>query len=217
MSAFKQGLFEQMPIVGIMRNYPSETIKKVVPQYLKAGLTTLEITMNSFNAVEMIEYLSTTYPEMNIGAGTVCEMGELFEALDAGAQFIVTPILNEEVIQFCANNKIPIFPGAFTPTEIHRAWKLGATAVKIFPAAMFGPKYISEIKGPLDKIKLLPTGGVTLENIEDFFQRGASGVGMGGTLFEKTYIENDDYTGLYHHFAAYTDKVSRFLSMKQSE
>lgn len=207
MSAFNSALFEAMPIVGIMRNYPSETIKKIVPNYLKAGLNTLEITMNSYNAEEMISFLSKHYPDMNIGAGTVCDMSDLLKALDWGASFIVMPILNEEVVEFCSNNNIPVFPGAMTPSEIYKAWKLGATAVKIFPSVFFGPEYIKEIKGPLNEIKLLPTGGVSLTNIQDFFKNGASGVGMGGTLFDQQLIADENYEGLYHHFSNYAQKV----------
>lgn len=208
---FSYPLFEQMPIVGIMRNYPSEVIKRIIPYYLKAGLTTLEITMNSPNAVEMINFLANEYPEMNIGAGTVCEQSDLFEALDAGASFIVTPILNEDVIEFCALNNVPVFPGAMTPTEIYKAWKLGATAVKIFPSAMFGPAYVKEIKGPLNEIKLLPTGGVSLNNIQEFFKNGATGVGMGGTLFDQQLIADENYDGLYHHFLNYAQKVKNAI------
>ena len=212
MSTFNHKLFEQMPIVGIMRNYPSETIKKIIPHYLKAGLYTLEITMNSPNAEEMISFLSSEYPNMNIGAGTVCKMSELKKALAAGASFIVTPILNKKVIKFCVKNSIPVFPGAMTPTEIYTAWKLGVTAVKIFPAVLFGPSYVKEIKEPLNEIKLLPTGGVTLMNIELFFKNGSTGVGMGGTLFDQQLIAQENYDGLYHHFLNFTQTIRPIIS-----
>lgn len=213
MSSYHPELFEAMPIVGIMRNYPSEVIKHIVPHYLKAGLNTLEVTMNSYNAKEMISYLSKEYPNMNIGAGTVCSMADLIDAINWGASFIVTPILNEEVIQFCHNNHIPVFPGAMTPTEIYRAWNLGATAVKIFPSVLFGPAYVKEIKGPLNEIKLLPTGGITLNNIHDYFKNGATGVGMGGSLFDNQLIAYNNFDGLYHHFANYAQKVNEVIKI----
>lgn len=212
MQKFNTNEFDQMPIVGIMRNYSSESIKEIIPLYQKAGLTTLEITMNSHNAEEMIPYLATHFPNMNIGAGTVCEMSDLVKALDLGAKFIVTPILNEEVIEFCTQNSIPVFPGALTPTEIYKAWRLGATAVKIFPGSVFGAPYVKEIKGPLTTIKLLPTGGVNLNNIEEFFKNGATGVGLGGSLFNPQLIADNNFEGLYHHFVAYAQKVSQVLS-----
>ena len=215
MSSFNHQLFEQMPIVGIMRNYPSETIKKIMPSFIKPALTNFEINKKSFNAAEMISYLAKNNPEINIGAGTVCEMSDLFKALDSGASYIVTPIVNEDVIKYCSGNKIPVFPGALTPTEIYKAWKLGATAVKIFPNAFFGPSYIKEIKGPLNEIKLLPTGGINLNNIQEFFINGASGVGMGGSLFDKQLIADENYEGLYHHFANYAQKVRTVISNEQ--
>lgn len=212
---FSLDKFQKIPVVGILRNFPDEAVKRIANEFFRAGLTTLEVTMNSSNAEPMISFLTENYPEMNIGAGTVCEMSDLFKALDAGASFIVTPVVNDEVILFCVNNDIPVFPGAFTPTEIYKAWELGATAVKIFPAAMFGPSYVKEIKGPFNNIKLLPTGGVTLTNIEEFFRNGATGVGMGGTLFKKELIENNDYDGLFNHFRQYTQAVRAILSVEK--
>jgi 2-dehydro-3-deoxyphosphogluconate aldolase/(4S)-4-hydroxy-2-oxoglutarate aldolase len=208
---FSHEAFEAMPVIGIMRNFSFEIIEKITPLYKEAGLTTLEVTMNSDGAYETIKNLSAAYPGLNIGAGTVCEMEDLHTALEAGASFIVTPILNEEVINYCVANKIPVFPGAFTPTEIYKAWKLGATAVKIFPASRFGPVYLKEIKAPLNNIRLLPTGGVSLDNIADFFKAGAMGAGMGSTLFDKEMISKKDFEGLHLHFKKMVSKVNELL------
>ncbi len=201
--------FETMPVIGIMRNVAPWIIEKIVPLYQKAGLTTLEITMNSDEAPQIIRSLSTQYPDLNIGAGTVLEIADLESAIEAGASFIVTPILNEEVITYCVRNEIPVFPGALTPTEVYKAWKLVASAVKVFPATQFGPAYLKELKGPLSKINLLPTGGVSIENIESFFKAGAMGVGMGSTLFDKNLILKRDFEGLYSHFENLSFKVRR--------
>tara|TARA_R110002049_G_scaffold207188_2_gene377681 strand:- start:4497 stop:5141 length:645 start_codon:yes stop_codon:yes gene_type:complete len=210
-TSYKEALFNKMPIVGILRNAPLETIEAFLPAYKKAGLTTLEITMNSDNVSEIIGYLSKNHPDLNIGAGTVCTMEDLKKALTAGASFIVTPIIDDEVISYCKNHKIPVFPGAFTPSEIYNAAKLGATAVKVFPATQLGAGYIKDVLAPLNHLKLLPTGGVSLENIESFFKAGAMGVGMGGTLFDKKFIEKKDYDGLYSHFKAICDKVTKSI------
>ena len=201
--------FETMPVIGIMRNVAPRIIEKIVPLYQKADLTTLEITMNSDEAPQVIRSLSTLYPDLNIGAGTVLEMADLESAIEAGASFIVTPILNEEVITYCVQNEIPVFPGALTPTEVYKAWKLGASAVKVFPATQFGTAYLKELKGPLSKINLLPTGGVSIQNIEGFFKAGAVGVGMGSTLFDKKLILKRDFEGLYSHFESLSFKVRR--------
>ena len=201
--------FETMPVIGIMRNVAPKIVETIVPLYQKADLTTLEITMNSDEAPQIIRSLSAQCPDLNIGGGTVLEMADLESAIEAGASFIVTPILNEEVITYCVQNEIPVFPGALTPTEVYKAWKLGASAVKVFPATQFGTAYLKELKGPLSKINLLPTGGVSIQNIEGFFKAGAVGVGMGSTLFDKKLILKRDFEGLYSHFESLSFKVRR--------
>ena len=204
---YQQALFNKMPVIGILRNVPLTTIEAVIPSYLKAGFTTLEITMNSANACKILSSLTRTYSDVNIGAGTVCTMQELEMALANGASFIVSPILNEEVIHFCTTKSIPIFPGAYTPLEIYRAAQLGATAVKVFPASPLGPGYIKDVLAALTTLKLLPTGGVSKDNIEAFFKAGAIGVGMGNSLFNEKLIANKDFDCLYNHFKLIADKV----------
>lgn len=205
---YKQVFFDKMPVVGILRNVPLNVIEAILPYYKKAGFTTLEITMNSENVCEIISRLSEDNPEMNIGAGTVCTMADLKKALDAGASFIVTPILDTAVVIYCKEHTIPIFPGAYTPLEIYTADKLGATAVKIFPATQLGPGYVKDVLAPLPNLKLLPTGGVSLDNIASFFKVGAIGVGMGSSLFDKTLIANKDYDGLFQHFKKIAKEVT---------
>lgn len=205
---YKKELFEQMPIVGILRNVSLEVIEEILPHYKKAGLTTLEITMNSDNVCEIISAIAKNHPEINVGAGTVCTMDDLMKALEAGATFIVTPILDVDVMKYCKENEVPIFPGAFTPLEIYNANKLGATAVKIFPATQLGASYVKDVLAPLNTIQLLPTGGVDSNNIQSFFKAGAIGVGMGGSLFDKKLMDAKDYQGLYLHFKDICDKVT---------
>ncbi len=206
-NSYQQDLFNQMPVIGILRNVPLTTIEAVIPFYLNAGFTTMEITMNSPNACKILSSLTRTYSDVNIGAGTVCSMQELEMALANGASFIVSPILNEEVIHFCTTKGIPIFPGAYTPLEIYRAAQLGATAVKVFPASQLGPGYIKDVLAAFTTLKLLPTGGVSKDNIEAFFKAGAIGVGMGNSLFNEKLIANKDFDGLYNHFKLIADKV----------
>ena len=205
---FLWDLFHKVPIVGIVRGLTMEEVTQILPVYRAAGLTTIEITMNTPDAEEIIRYaVDNEQAGLNIGAGTVCTKSDLKKALDAGAQFIVTPILDKKVIKACAKKNIPIFPGAFTPSEIYKAWKWGASMVKIFPAAQMDSAYIKELKGPLDQIKLLPTGGVSLENMPDFFAAGADGVGMGGQLLNKNLIQNKDWAALKIHFQQFIQKL----------
>ena len=197
---FKADKFDEMPVIGILRNVPLPDIEAILPFYIKAGFSNLEVTMNSNGAEETIRHLSENYPSLNIGAGTVCDKNDLKRAVKAGASFIVTPVVDEKVIKKCVKWGIPIFPGAFSPLEIYSASKYGATGVKVFPANHLGPSYIKDVLAPFQHLKLYPTGGVNLENISAYFKAGAKGLGMGGTLFLAPLLETKDYENLGLHF-----------------
>jgi 2-dehydro-3-deoxyphosphogluconate aldolase/(4S)-4-hydroxy-2-oxoglutarate aldolase len=206
-SEFNMEKFLQIPIVGIVRNISLDDLKKILPIYQRAGLKTIEITLNTPHAAQLIRYAQDHFGSiLNVGAGTVCDVADLQQALDAGASFIVTPILDQEVIKQCVQNNIPVFPGAYTPTEIYTAWKLGATMVKIYPATALGSVYIKELKAPLNGLKVLPTGGVSLANLSDFFREGADGVGIGGQLFDQKLIAAQDWDKLEAHFREFVFK-----------
>lgn len=201
--------FSKVPIVGIIRNLSFDTIEKILPIYLSAGLTTIEITMNTQAAEEIIRFAADKYKgQLNVGAGTVCNTDELDMAIRAGSQFIVTPILDPDVVRTCVSRNIPVFPGAYTPTEIYQAWKLGASMVKVYPATSLGPEYIKDVKAPLNKIKLMPTGGINLDNIQTFIKAGADGLGIGSQLFDKTLIKDENWKGLELHFKQYVSKLN---------
>ena len=212
-TSFSWERFNQVPIVGIMRNMPRQHLDSLVEIYAASGLSTLEVTMNTAGAPDIIASLVQRFGhQLNIGAGTVCSLEDLDLALSAGAQFIVTPILETDVIKACVQAGIPVFPGAFTPTEIHQAWKLGASLVKIFPAGKLGPGYIREVLAPLNHIRLLPTGGITLANFADFLQAGAPGVGIGSGLFPDHLVQGDRWDE-YRNFL--TDFVKGYKAIKK--
>lgn len=208
---FSWELFYRAPIVGILRGISMDATRNLAQAYAGSGLYTLEVTMDTPGATDIIVMLGNEFPDLNIGAGTVCNMKDLDRALKAGARFIVTPIIDEEVIRSAVTLNIPIFPGAYTPTEIYRAWSLGASAVKIFPATQLGPRFIKDVLGPLRGVKLLPTGGVTKENIRSFFEAGAIGVGMGSSLLDGQLIKNKDYDGLRNHFLEIKSEMNKYL------
>ncbi len=118
---------------------------------------------------------------------------DLLEAMEAGATFVVSPTLVREVVTYCADHSIPVFPGALTPQEIHDAWSAGATMVKVFPARFFGPEYFREIKGPFQDIELMAVGGVTAENFRDFLSAGASAVAFGGSVFRPDWLAAGEF------------------------
>lgn len=210
---FSRELFDKMPLVGILRGFPPSKMTKMGELYAGAGLTTLEITMNTDGATDTIASLVEALgAKLNIGAGTVCNIQELDQALGAGAQFIVSPIVDEEVIKKCVALGVPVFPGAYTPTEIYRSWALGATMVKVFPASKLGPEYIKEVLAPLNQIQLLPTGGISLDNMAAFIKAGAKGFGIGSALVPKALVEKEEWEALSQHFNQFVTRYKGFLN-----
>jgi 2-dehydro-3-deoxyphosphogluconate aldolase / (4S)-4-hydroxy-2-oxoglutarate aldolase len=209
---FSWEMFNSMPLVGIMRNFKQVDIENILPAYTDSGLNTIEVTMNSAGAIGSIEHIAKNFSgRLNVGAGTVLTKDELDIALKAGAQFIVTPVINLQIIDRCRQLKIPIFAGAYTPTEILTAWNAGADMVKVFPMVGDALEYIKAVRGPLPHIKLLPTGGVNLDNCTSFFKAGASGIGAGSQLFDKDMIANRDWQSLHDHFAQFVKKINTVL------
>jgi 2-dehydro-3-deoxyphosphogluconate aldolase/(4S)-4-hydroxy-2-oxoglutarate aldolase len=150
-----------------------------------AGLEAIEITMNTAKAEEIVATYRSAVPEGKLlGMGTICNLDDARRAIDAGAMFLVTPNLNLEVIEYAASENTPIIAGALTPTEVYLAWSAGADMVKVFPCgAMGGAKYISALRGPFDQIKLAAVGGVALNNLDEYFNAGATAVGVSTSLF----------------------------------
>jgi 2-dehydro-3-deoxyphosphogluconate aldolase/(4S)-4-hydroxy-2-oxoglutarate aldolase len=191
---FSWDLFHRLPVVGILRGFDQHQVAKIVEATRRGGLTNLEITMNTPGAAEQIaQAVVQSAGALNIGAGTVLSVDALEKALAAGARFVVTPVVNEAVIRRCQDLGVPVFPGAFTPTEIVRAWELGAAMVKVFPAEILGPAYIKAIKAPLPDVKLMPTGGVDLKTLPDYLRSGADAFGVGSPLFNKERIAARDW------------------------
>ena len=207
-SIFSWELFDKMPVVGIIRNLTVADINFVLPIYKQAGFTTIEITLNTPEALSVISSLALEYKgELNVGAGTVCTMDDLTAAISAGANFIVTPIFKAEVVKKCVSLEVPIFPGAFSPTEIYEAWELGASMVKLYPASVVGSEYISAVLAPLNKIKLMPTGGIHLSNMLAFMKAGATSLGIGSELFDKKIIQKRDSEAMLNHFTLFAQQM----------
>ena len=204
--------FSQLPVVGIIRGMSIEEVMDILPLYVNAGFTTIEFTLNTPDVISIIQAAQHEYNgRLNIGAGTVCDRNDLDKALKAGAQFIVAPIVNEEVMKECVELSIPVFPGAYTATEIYKAWSLGAEMVKVFPATSLGPAYIKDIKAPFNQIKLMPVGGIDLQNCLDFMKAGSDGLGVGSQLFNKKMIQDKNWTLLAEQFEAFANKVKNYL------
>src|SRR5438093_12000722 len=145
--SFSRALFQELPIVGILRGFTLGQMTEIVRAAIRGGLRNIVITMNTPGAaLQLREAVTIADGRLKVGAGTVTNLELLDQALDAGAAFVVTPTIEPKVITACVNQKIPVFPGAFSPTEIVRAWDLGAMMIKVFPAESVGPSYIRALK-----------------------------------------------------------------------
>ena len=185
----------QHKIVAIVRGMKPQDAVSLANALLKGGISILEITLNSHNALSVIEQLSDIFKgKMLIGAGTVLSAEDARKAIAAGAQFIISPSLDTEVIKATKDAGMVSIPGAFTPTEIVTAYKSGADIVKVFPA--LNADYFKSILAPLNHIPLMPTGGVNVDNIKDYQKAGAVAFGIGSWLVSnketvtETYLEN---------------------------
>ena len=176
-------------VVAVVRVESTREALEVCPAIARGGVKPVEVTMTVPNAIDVIkEFKSTVKDEVLVGAGTVLDPETARAAILAGVDYIVTPTLNLKVIEMCHRYGIVVIPGAFTPTEILTAWEAGADIVKVFPAGVAGPQYLKDIKGPLPQVRLLPTGGVTLENTPDFIKAGAVAVAVGTALVDKKLV-----------------------------
>ena len=185
------------PIVPILRKVPYEKSAAIVNALVEGGVTSVEVTMESDRAEEIIAETVHAYGNrVLVGAGTVLNIADCRRAIEAGAQFIVTPALDEEVVNYAVEQGVPIIPGVFTPSEMMRAIKLGAEAIKLFPASVVGPAFIKDVKGPLSHIPIMTTGGITLETAADYIGAGAAAVGTGSALLKKELIASSDWEGL---------------------
>lgn len=210
--AFDVNLFQSVPIIGILRNIPKNRIDTILPLFGTEGLGTVEITMNSPNAFELIRHCADVYgSDLNIGAGTVCDINDLEKALSAGATFIVTPNFDESVVRRCKKLNIPVFVGAMTPSEVYQAWNAGATMIKLFPADLLGPRYLSALKAPLSQVRFLATGGINLSNMEDFWRAGARGFGVGTPLFPAHLLKANDKNDLQNHLNGFVEKIKLLI------
>ncbi|PMB38824.1 keto-deoxy-phosphogluconate aldolase [Fischerella thermalis CCMEE 5319] len=183
--------------IAVIRASQLELGRQMALAMVSGGIELIEITWNSANASELITKLRSELPDCTIGTGTLLNLEQLDNAISAGAQFLFTPHVDPTMIQVAVAENIPIIPGALSPTEIVTAWNYGATCVKVFPVqAVGGVSYIKSLQGPLGHIPLIPTGGVTLKNAQEFLQAGAIAVGLSSELFPKQFVETGNWQAI---------------------
>jgi 2-dehydro-3-deoxyphosphogluconate aldolase / (4S)-4-hydroxy-2-oxoglutarate aldolase len=181
---------ERAGIVAVIRIKDPGKLQAVVDAISEGGIRALEVTMTVPGAIELIAGLAAKMPHgFLLGAGTVLDAETAIKVIDAGARFVVSPVFRRDVIDACHSRDVAVTPGCFTPTEILDAWDAGADIVKVFPATALGPGYIKDVRAPLPHVKLMPTGGVTLDNAGEWITAGAVAVGVGSALTDAKAIE----------------------------
>jgi 2-dehydro-3-deoxyphosphogluconate aldolase/(4S)-4-hydroxy-2-oxoglutarate aldolase len=181
---------EALGVVAVIRLKDAGKLRDVVDALARGGVRALEVTMTVPGAVDLIRRLAPGLPEgFLLGAGTVLDPDTAGAVIDAGATFVVSPVFRPDVIRACHERGTAALPGCLTPTEILAAHEYGADIVKVFPATSLGPQFIKDVRAPLPQVKLMPTGGVTLDNAGDWIRAGAVAVGLGSALVEAAAIE----------------------------
>jgi len=183
--------------VAVIRMKDAARVAATADALRRGGVTAIEITMTVPGAAGIIrEMAKAKAPGQLVGAGTVLDARTAAEVIAAGADFVVSPISDAGMIAACREAGVLVVPGAFSPTEIVAAWRAGADIVKIFPATSLGPAFFRDLRGPLPQVRLMPTGGVTLENARDFIAAGACCVGLGTALVDAKTVERCDWSTL---------------------
>jgi 2-dehydro-3-deoxyphosphogluconate aldolase/(4S)-4-hydroxy-2-oxoglutarate aldolase len=182
---------EALGVVAVIRLKDPARLRAVVDAMTEGGVRALEVTMTVPRAVDLIRELAPALPAgFLLGAGTVTDAATARAVIEAGAAFVVGPVFRPDVIAACHERDVPVMPGCFTPTEILAAHECGADIVKLFPATALGPQFIRDVRAPLPQVKLMPTGGVSLDNAGDWIRAGAVAVGIGSALVDGKAIES---------------------------
>jgi len=200
-------------VVAVIRMKDTDRLLKVIEAVREGGVKCIEITMTVPGAVEIIRQLSGIVPkDVLVGAGTVVDEETAQKVMDAGATFVVGPVLNLKMVSACINRDIPVLPGCYTPTEMLTAWNAGADIIKVFPATTLGPKYFKDLRGPFPDIRLMPTGGVTIDNVGEWILAGACAVGIGSDLLDKKAIDEGRYEVLTERAVRMVNNVRKARS-----
>lgn len=184
----------QEKIVAIIRIPNAVNLRNTVQALIDGGITCIEVTMTVHDAIQGIAMLRKEFGDtITLGAGTVLDSESVDSIAAVGGEFIVSPVLLLEVVQRTKYHGLLAISGCFTPTEVHSGWRAGADIVKVFPASAMGMKYLKDLGGPFPDVKLMPTGGVTIENARDWLKNGASAVGIGTDLVSRKLVDEERF------------------------
>jgi len=196
-------------VTAVLRGVPEDKIVDVATAVHEGGVTALELTADAKRCSEMVAAVDRELGDTDaiIGAGTVMDAAAARNVIEAGAEFVLAPNLNEEIIDVCNREGVLVIPGVMTPTEAARAMEAGADILKMFPASTVGPGHIGALQGPLGDVEIIPTGGISTDNVADFFDAGAVAVGAGSALVNYEAIEKDDMDAVREQAAEFVEAV----------
>ena len=180
-------------VVAVVRITDRTRLRAALDAIGEGGVSAIEITTTVPDAIDVIRELARTLPSVLLGAGTVLDVATARAAIDAGARFVVSPILSDALLEEAKRHDTQMIPGCFSPTEIVKAVDAGAGLVKVFPATSLGPGYVRDLRGPFPALNLIPTGGVTPDNAGDWIRAGAAAVGVGTALLDAAAIAAGRY------------------------
>lgn len=199
---------EEIGLVAIVRTDSDRHLLKIAEALARGGIRAMEITLTTPGALPAITQIRQEMGQtLRVGAGTILSLDDARKAIDAGAEFIVTPIFDEQVVWKCKATCIPIVCGCMTPSEAFAAYQAGADFLKLFPAKVLGPAYVRAVLAPMPFLKFIPTGGVTLDTLGEFMRAGCVGVALGSHLVSKEILKNEDWDGLAKRAGQFVDAL----------
>jgi 2-dehydro-3-deoxyphosphogluconate aldolase / (4S)-4-hydroxy-2-oxoglutarate aldolase len=198
-------------LIPVIRTSTTDDARATVETLAENSISVFELTLTIPNSSDLIRALAKQYTNFLLGAGTVLTVEEAQNCVEAGAKFVVSPVYNPKIIEYCRIKEVVVVSAGLTPTEIYQAWEAGADMVKVFPCnAMGGAVYIKALKTVFPKVELMPTGGVTLETIKNFLQAGATAVGVGADLLDLQLLKQERKALIAEKINRYLEKVSEF-------
>jgi 2-dehydro-3-deoxyphosphogluconate aldolase/(4S)-4-hydroxy-2-oxoglutarate aldolase len=185
-------LLRETRVLAVLRAKSATEYAPVVEALIAGGVVSIELTLSTHGVIEELPKLLQRFgTDAELGVGTVTTPDQASEAIDAGAAYLVTPITETPIIDIAIDRGVPVFPGGLTPTELHRGWTAGATAVKVFPASKVGAGYVADLRGPFPDIEVIPSGGVGIAEAAAWIRAGAVAVSMGGPLLGDAFSGGD--------------------------
>ncbi|WGM20506.1 bifunctional 4-hydroxy-2-oxoglutarate aldolase/2-dehydro-3-deoxy-phosphogluconate aldolase [Paenarthrobacter sp. OM7] len=196
------------PVVAVMRAHHAREYAPVIEALVRGGVRSIELTLSTQGVFEELPRLKERFgPDAEIGVGTITTVDQALQALDCGADYLVTPAMVTAVVSAAVERDIPVFPGGLTPTELLAGWNAGATAVKLFPASAVGIGYVDQLRGPFPEMRIVPSGGIGIDDAPAWIAAGALAVSLGGPLLRDAFSG-----GSLTELTARAEKLSRLIS-----